>query len=327
MNERRQLIIVAGGGLVLATLAAAQERVARVGMLTWRDAGPYHEVTRAGFIAGLREQGYIEGKNLELIQRSADFDPHRFKPLARELVQAKVDVVFAPATPMATAAWYADRSTPIVIATILDPVQLEFAKSLARPGTRVTGVTTMNKELTAKRLQMLMQTVPGLKRVGTIVDDAMRDSCKQELDAMDQAAKGLGLTLVRTHIERPADVDPAFRKLVDSGVQAVMTSITSTRNGLDREYAEAALKYRLPSMSELDYSARYGGLISYGPDLRDVFRRAGHYVGRILKGEKPAEMPIEEPSKFRLSVNLKAAKALGITLPPGVLILADEVIE
>jgi putative tryptophan/tyrosine transport system substrate-binding protein len=110
-------------------------------------------------------------------------------------------------------------------------------------------------------------------------------------------------------------------------VQAVMTSLTSTRNGLEREYAQAALKYRLPSMSELDYSARHGGLISYGPDLRDMFRRAGHYVGRILKGEKPAEMAIEEPSKFRLSVNLKTAKAIGITLPASVLILADETIE
>ena len=327
MNHRRQLIVAVGGLLVLDHHAVAQERVARVGMLAWRDSGPYHEVTRAGFIAGLREQGYVEGKNLELIQSSADFNPEQFKALARDLARAKVDVIFAPATPMATAAWYADRSTPIVIATILDPVQLEFAKSLARPGTRVTGVTTMNKELTAKRLQILMQTVPGLKRVGTIVDDAMRDSCKQELDAMEEAAKSLGLTLVRAHVAGAADVDPAFRKLVDAGVQAVMTSITSTRNGLDREYAEAALKYRLPSMSELDYSARYGGLISYGPDLGDVFRRAGHYVDRILKGEKPAEMPIEEPSKFHLSVNLKAAKALGITVPPGVLILADEVIE
>lgn len=327
MNHRRQLIIVASGVLMLDRPAAAQERVARVGMLAWRDSGPYHEVTHSGFIAGLREQGYVEGKNLELIQRSADFNPEQFKALARDLARAKVDVIFAPATPMATAAWYADRSMPIVIATILDPIALEFVKSLARPGTRVTGVTMMNKELTLKRMHMLVQTVPGLKRIGAIVDDAMRDSCKQELDAMEEAAKSLGLTLVRAHVAGAADVDPAFRKLVDAGVQAVMTSITSTRNGLEREYAEAALKYRLPSMSELEYSARYGVLISYGPDLRNVFRRAGHYVGRILKGEKPADMPIEEPSKFHLSVNLRAAKALGITVPPGVLILADEVIE
>jgi len=313
--------------LALSAPAAAQERVARVGVLSWRDAGPYYEVTHNGFVAGLRDEGFVEGKNLVLLERSADFDPERFKSQARELAEAKVDVFFAPATPMATAAWYADRKTPIVIANILDPVANEFVKSLARPGTRVTGVTMMNKELTGKRMQMLMQTVPGLKRVGAIVDDAMRNSCKQELDAMDESAKQLGLTLVRAHVGGPADVDPAFRKLVDAGVQAVLTTITSTRNGLDKEYAEASLKYRLPSMSELDYSATMGGLLSYGPDAGEVFRRAGHYVGRILKGEKPAEMPVEEPSKFRLSVNLKTAKALGVTVPPSVLLLADQVIE
>jgi putative ABC transport system substrate-binding protein len=313
--------------LLSALTAVAQERVARVGMLSWRDNGPYHEVTRKGFVEGLREEGFVDGRNVVLIERSADFDPERFKPLARELAQSKVDVFFAPATPMATAAWYADRSTPIVIATILDPVELDFVKSLARPGTRVTGVTTMNKELTAKRMQMLMQALPGLKRMGAIVDDAMRDSCQQELQAMDDAARSLGLTLLRAHVEGPADVDPAFRKLVASGAQAVLTTITSTRNGLDREYAEAALRHRLPSMSELGYSAQLGGLISYGPDVGDVFRRAGRYVGRILKGEKPAQMPVEEPSRFRLSVNLKTAKALGITLPQSLLILADEVIE
>jgi putative ABC transport system substrate-binding protein len=309
------------------TAAFGQERVARVGMLSWRDVGPFHEVTHSGLVAGLRDEGFVEGKNLALIGRSVDFDPERFKSQARELVQAKVDVIFAPATPMATAAWYADRHTPIVIASILDPVKLEFVKSLARPGTRVTGVTMMNKELTAKRMQMLMQTVPGLKRIGTIVDDAMRHACKQELDAMDAAAKQLGLTLVHVHVGGPADVEPAFRKMADAGVQAVMTTITSTRNALDREYAEAALKHRLPSMSELHYSVQYGGLISYGPDLMDVYRRAGRYVGRVLKGEKPAEMAIEEPSKFRLSVNLKTAKAIGVTVPQSVLILADEVVE
>jgi putative tryptophan/tyrosine transport system substrate-binding protein len=320
-------IVVALVFMMFVGASNAQERVARVGVLTWRDAGPFHEITHNGFVTGLREEGFVEGKNLVLIKRSANFDPDQFKSQAREMAQAKVDVFFAPATPMATAAWYADRNTPIVIASILDPVQLEFVKSLARPGTRVTGVTMMNKELTAKRMQMLMRTVPGLKRVGAIVDDAMRNTCRQELDAMDEAARLLGLTLVRAHVGSAADIDPAFRKLSDAGVQAVLTTITSTRNALDKEYAEASLKYRLPSMSELHYSAQFGSLLSYGPDLADVYRRAGHYVGRVLKGEKPAEMPIEEPSKFRLSVNQKTAKALGITVPQSVLILADEVIE
>jgi len=307
--------------------AAAQERVGRVGYLTWKDAGPYHEATTKGFIAGLRDEGFVEGRNLVIERRSADHDPERFKVLARELVAAKVDVFFAPATPMATAAWRADRVTPIVIATILDPVQLEFVKSLARPGTRVTGVTTMNKELTAKRLQLLMQTVPGVKKVGVVVDEAMRDACTQEIDTMNAAAKTLGLGLVYVHVDRIESIDAAFRKLAAAGAQAVTTTLMSTRNGLEKEYAEAALKYRLPSMHEMDYGPSLGGLISYGPDFGDVFRRAGRYVGRILKGAKPAEMPMEEPREFRMSVNLKTAKALGIAIPQSVLLRADEVIQ
>lgn len=312
---------------MLSVLCAAQERVARVGELLWRADGPYYDVAQGGFVAGLREEGFAEGRNLVLLQRSADNDPGRFRPLARELAQEKVDVFFAAATPMATGAWYADRRTPIVIATILDPVKLDFVKSLARPGTRVTGVTTMNKELTGKRMQLMMQAVPGLKRVGIIVDEAMRDACKQEIEAQDESARQLGLVLVYVHIAGVDDVEAGFRKLAAARVQAVLTTLTSTRNGLEKEYADAALKYRLPSMFEADYGPRFGGLMSYGPDLADVFRRAGRYVGRVLKGEKPAEMPIEEPSKFRLSVNLKTARALGIALPQAVLILADEVIE
>lgn len=311
---------------VLGT-AAAQDRVARVGYLSWKDAGPYHEATMKGFLAGLRDEGYAEGRNLVIERRSADHDPARFKVLARELAAAKVDVFFAPATPMAAAAWSADRNTPIVIATILDPVELEFVKSLARPGTRVTGVTIMNNELTAKRLQLLMQTVPGLKKIGVMVDEAMRDACKQEMDYMDAAGKKLGLTLVYVHVDRTEAIDAAFRKLAAAGAQAVTTTLMSTRNGLEKEYADAALKYRLPSMYELNYGPSLGGLISYGPDFGEVFRRAGHYVGRILKGGKPAEMPIEEPREFRLSVNLKTAKSLGITVPQSVLLRADEVIR
>ena len=313
--------------IALLGAAQAQEKTARVGYLTWKDSGPYHEATTRGFIAGLRDEGYVEGKNLVLERRSADHDPERFKVLARELASAKVDVFFAPATPMATAAWRADRNTPIVVATILDPVELEFVKSLARPGTRVTGVTTMNNELTAKRFQLLMETVPGLKKVGVVVDEAMRDSCTQEVDTMNAAAKKLGLSLVYVHVDRIESIDAAFRRLTAAGAQAVVTTLVSTRNGRETEYADAALKHHLPSMHEMDYGSSFGGLISYGPDIVDVFRHAGRYVGRILKGGKPAEMPMEEPREFRLAVNLKTAEALGITVPQSVLVRADEVIR
>ena len=312
---------------LLAGVATAQERVAKVGYLSWQDSGPYYETTLKGFVEGLREEGYVEGRNLEILRRSASNDADRFKPLARELAAAKVDVFFAPATPMATAAWYAAKNTPIVVATIMDPVELDFVKSLARPGTRVTGVTTMNDELTIKRMQLLMETVPGLKRVGVVIDDAMRKACTQEIDHTQAAAKKLGLTLILVSVDRPEALDAAFKKLTDDKVQAVTSTLLSTRNNLEKEYAEAALKARLPSMFELEVGPREGGLMSYGPDFNDIYRRGGRYVGRILKGGQPAEMSMEQPRQFRLVVNLKTARALGITIPQSVLVRADEVIQ
>ena len=329
MTTFRTLIqaLFALGFALTTSLAPAQEKIARVGYLTWSNFGPFSQVTRAGFIAGLREEGFVEGRNLVILRRAADYDADRFRPLAREMSEARVDVFFAPATPMATAAWRASRDTPIVIATVLDPIELEFVKSLARPGTRVTGVTAMTKELIPKRLQLLLETVPGIKRVGVIVDHVMRDSCKQEIDALQAAARTLGLTLTLVYVDGPQSVEAAFAKLPATGVQAVITTTTSTRNGLEKEYAEAALKHRLPSMHELTYGAEMGGLLAYGPDFGDVYRRAGTYVGKILKGAKPGDLPVQEPTRFEMVLNLKTAKALGVRVPNAILQRADRVIE
>jgi putative tryptophan/tyrosine transport system substrate-binding protein len=327
MHRLARRSFIASIALALVSTAWAQERVYRVGYLSWQDAGTYHDVTLRGFLEGLRSEGFVEGKNLQLLHRSASNNADRFKPMANELARVPVDLYFAPATPMATAAWYADKKTPIVVATILDPVELKFVHSLARPGTRVTGVTTMNDELTVKRLQLLAEVVPGLKRVGVVIDEAMRDACTQEMDHAMKAAKQLGLTVVAVHIDRPEMLDAGFRKLVDAKVQAVTSTLLSTRNNLEQEYAAAALKYKLPSMFEQEIGARYGGLMSYGPDFSDIFRRAGVYAGRVLKGANPAELAIEEPRQFRMVLNLKTARELGITIPPAVRLRADEVIE
>jgi putative ABC transport system substrate-binding protein len=326
-TTRRRFLSVCALAAAWPAVARAQDKVARVGYLSWQDSGAYHDATLKGFTAGLAEEGYVEGRNLEILKRSAANDASRFKPLARELAAAKVDVFFAPATPMATAAWYAAKNTPIVIATILDPVELEFVKSLAQPGTRVTGVTTMNDELTAKRLQLLKDVVPGLTRVGVVIDSAMREACKQELTHAHAGARQLGLTLIEVHVDDAANVDAGFRKLVDAKVGAITGSLLSTRQGLEKEYADAALKYGLPFMQELEIGARYGALMSYGPDFEQIYRDAGHYVGRILKGGRPAQMPIEQPRKFKLVINIRTAKALGIVVPQSVLVRADEVIS
>ena len=317
------------GALLAACVASAsaQGKPARVGYLSWQDTGSYYDTTLQGFIDGLRSEGFVEGKNLELLRRSASNDADKFKPLAKELAASKVDLFFAPATPMATAAWFAAKDTPIIVATILDPVELKFVNSLARPGTRVTGVTTMNDELTVKRMQLLMEAVPGLKRLGVVIDEAVRNACAQEMEHAEVAAKRLWLTLVTVHIDRPDTLDAAFRKLVDARVQAVTSTLLSTRNNLEKQYAQAALKYKLPSMFELEIGAREGGLMSYGPDFEDIFRRAGRYAGRVLKGGKPAEMSMEQPREFRLVLNLKTARELGITFPQAVRLRADELIE
>ena len=327
MNGRIDRRCVVIGMLAAPVAVRPQDRVVRVGYLSWQDEGSYYDATLNGFLDGLRSQGFIEGKNLELLRRSASNNADRFKPMAKELAAVPVDLYFAPATAMATAAWFADRKTPIVVATIMDPVELKFVKSLARPGTRVTGVTTMNYELTVKRLQLLMETVPGLKRVGVVIDEAMRDACAQEFDHALRAAKQLGVTVVAMHIDRPGLLEEGFRKLLDAKVQAVTSTLLSTRNNLEPEYAQAALKYRLPSMFEQEIGARVGGLMSYGPDFEDIFRRAGVYAGRVLKGANPAEMPMEEPREFRFLLNLKTAREIGLAIPPAVRLRADEVIE
>ena len=327
MTNRRQFQLAGLGAALVGARAHAQERIYRIGYLSWQDAGTYYDITLRGFLDGLRSEGFVEGKNLQLLHRSASNNADRFKPMAKDLAGVPVDLYFAPATPMATAAWFADKKTPIVIATIMDPVELKFVHSLARPGTRVTGVTTMNNELTIKRLQLLMETVPGLKRVGVVIDEAMRDACTQEMDHATAAAKKLNLTLVATHIDRPEMLEAGFRKLLDAKVQAVTSTLLSTRNNLEPEYAQAALKVKLPSMFEQDIGARVGGLMSYGPDFEDIFRRAGRYAGRVLKGGNPAEMPMEEPRQFRFVLNMKTAREIGLAIPPAVRLRADEVIE
>jgi len=325
--RRRLSGALAAAAVVPAPFARAQERVARVGILSWQDRGDYHVTTRAGFVEGLRAEGYVEGRNLVLLERSASNDPSRFKALARDLAAERVDLFFAPATPMAAAAWSASRSTPIIVATILDPVELEFVKSLARPGTRVTGVTSMSDALTAKRLSLLAEVVPNLKRVGVVADEAIIDACKQEMEHTEAVARKLGIEHVVVHVDRPEAFGAAFAKLVSARVQAVTTTLLSTRNGLEIEYAQAALKHRLPSMHEQEVGVRNGGLLSYGPDFVDVYRRAGRQAGRVLKGEAAATLPMEQPREFRLVVNLATARTLGIEIPSSVLLRADEVVR
>jgi putative tryptophan/tyrosine transport system substrate-binding protein len=328
MASRRSALGWLLGALLWPSRAAAQERVARVGWLTLQSAGRYEELTARGFVTGLREAGFVEGKNLEFVKRSADGDLRRLGPLAKEIAAAKVDVFFAPAKPMADAAWYASRRIPTVIATVTDPVRVDYAVSLARPGKHITGVTTANAELIGKRMQVLTEVVPGARRIGTFIDPALLESCTEEVELMEQSAKALGLSLVRIDVVAGKGFDPAaaLQRAQAAKVQAVITAPMTSNHDITDRLAEQAALHKMPFVHDVPQLAG-DALAVYGPDFEDIYRRAGLYVARILKGEKPAEMAIEEPQRFRLIVNARTARQLGIVLPQAVLLRADEVIQ
>ena len=327
MNPRRTFLAALGSGLLAAPRFTRAQQPGKVGWLQLNANGMYADITGRGFVKGLAEAGYVEGRNLVFVKRSAESDLRRLPALAREIVAADVDVIFAPAKPMADAAWYASRSIPTVIATVTDPVVVEYAVSLGRPGKHITGVTTMNAELIGKRLQLLAEMVPGLKRVGTFIDEALLASCSEEVDLMEKAATRLGLTIVRIPVvAETVDWDAALKRAVAAKVQALVTAPMTANYDITDKLAAHAIKYRLPFMHDVPELAR-DALAVYGPDFEDIFRRAGHYVARILKGGKPAMMPIEEPREFRMIVNQRVAKVLGLTLPYAILLRANQVIE
>ena len=311
----------------LLSAPARAQRPAKVGWLELTSRGLYAELTARGYLAGLREAGFVEGKNLLLERRSADSDIRKLRSLARELVAAKVDVIFAPAKILADAAWYASRTIPTVIATVTDPVVVEYAVSLAHPGKHITGVTTANAELIGKRLQLLTEMVSGLRRVAIPIDPEMLASCSEEVDLMEKAARQLGITLIRIPIKvNDLDIAAAVRQAVMLKAQALVTAPMTSNYDITGRLADEARRVGLPFVHDVPQLANTG-LLVYGPDFEDIFRRAGLYTARILKGEKPADMAIEEPRSFQLIVNLATARSLGLTVPPSVLLRADRVIE
>lgn len=330
--ERRAFVV--GFGLLALAGGAAFAQPAggpkRVGWLEWTDQGHFSEITARAFVAGLREGGFEEGRNLAIEKRVAFGNRRKLAEQARELAALKVDVLFTPAKAATDAAWYASRAIPTVIATVTDPVAVQYAHSLARPGKHITGVTTASAELTGKRLELLHTATGGAKRVAVLFDKALYDTCQEELKQLRGAAKKLDVTLVEVPVESIAvsiaELEPAFRRMTEAKAQALIMPLFTSVSDFAPEIARLAVKYRMPTMHEVE-DASAGYLISYGPNFADVYRRAGLYVARILKGGKPAEMPIEEPRRFVMTANLKVARALGLTLPPALLVQADRVIE
>ncbi len=328
MSQRRRLLAALGAGsLAVAFRLHAQtiERLPRIGWLysTAIKAGAGLE---QGFLLGLREQGYIEGRNVLIERRWADGRSERIPALAAELVDLKVDVIYAPTPPDALAAWQATRSIPIVFAYMGDPVGAGVAKSLARPGGNVTGLSSVNPELATKRYALLMEIAPKVGRVATLYDPGNHENL-QVLETSRDTAKELGITIISVPIRRVEDFAAAFNSMKKSSVGAIQVIANPLFYSHRRRFTELVAQTGLPAMYGRIEFVEDGGLIGYSIDGADQARRAAGYVARILKGASPADLPIEQPTKFELHVNLKTARALGITLPRSILVRADRIIE
>ena len=327
MNRRA---FVTGLGAVLAAPLGVEAqqagKVYRVGYLTVPSRETAHGVADR-FEAALSDLGWIAGKNVVIDYRFADNRIERLPDLAAELVRLKADVIVAGANAAVTAAKNATPTIPIVMFLAVDPVGSGLVASLARPGGNVTGLTsTAGTEIFGKQLQILKSAFPRVSRVGVLVNEAspLYARLPREIEAATQA---LGLQPQMVVVRGAADFEGAFAKLIAARVDAVFLSADSMFYQHRVRLAQLVAKTRLPAMWGLREYARAGGLMAYSTDLDDLARRAATYVDKILKGARPGDLPVEQPTKFELVINLKTAKALGLTVPPSLLLRADQVIE
>ncbi len=330
VTTRRAFIGALAGGLLGAPLAAeAQQaaKIARIGYLAGNLAADPH--LPEAFRQGLRDLGYVEGRNVVIEYRDAEGKFERLPALAAELVALKVDVIVAPSTLAALAAKQATKTIPIVFAAAGDAVGSGLVTSLARPGGNVTGLSVLAPELVGKRLELLKQAVPGVTRVAALwhPGDYAERTDKDMLKEADVAARALGVRLQVVEARGPADIDRAFSDMTRARAGALTVFSTPMFSTERRRLVDLAAKNRLPTMFSFRDYVDAGGLMAYGPSLADLARRAATYVDKILNGARPADLPVEQPTKFELVINLKTAKALGLTIPPSLLARADEVIQ
>jgi putative ABC transport system substrate-binding protein len=318
------------GGLFSPVTAEAEQatKIARIGYLATNLAGT-PPASHVAFLEGLRDLGYVEGRNVVIEYRDAEGKVERFPALLAELIALKVDVIVAPGTPAALAAKHATKTLPIVFPVAVDPVQSGLVTSLARPGGNVTGLSALVSELVGKCLEQLTQAVPGVSRVAVLWQPGGLDERteKDMLKGAEVAGRALGVRLQFVQARGPADFERAFSEMTKAraGALTVLTSVMFVNER--RRLVDLAAENRLPAAYAQREFVDAGGLMSYGTNVADLFRRAATYVDRILKGAKPGDLPVEQSTKFELVINLKAAKALGLTIPPSVLARADQVIE
>jgi putative tryptophan/tyrosine transport system substrate-binding protein len=328
MMNRRAFVCRLTVGALSAPLAVGAQppegKAYRIGFL-WESPAVFPDAIEA-FRQGLRELGYVEGRNISIEYRWAEGKPERMRELAEELVRLKVDVIVAPSSIYTGAAKRATSTIPIVFLSHADPLSTGHAASLARPGGNATGLTIMMTETNVKGLELFKEAVPRLARVAVVWDPAT-PSHGPGLKAVEAAGPSLGLQILSVPVRNASEYESAFSTMVRGRADGVLVLSTPLFIAGAKPLAELALRYRLPSLFGPKHHVEAGGLMSYSPHRADLYRRGAVFVDKILKGAKPADLPVEQPTKFELVINLKTAKALGLTIPQSVLLRTDQAIQ
>jgi putative tryptophan/tyrosine transport system substrate-binding protein len=332
MRTRREFITLLGGAAATPSLlwplaARAQQGVRRIGiMMNLAADDPEGQARVAAFLQGLQETGWAVGRNAQIDIRWGMGDPERIRKNVTELIALTPDAIFATTFPTVVALQQATRTVPIVFAGLFDPVGAGLVTSLARPGGNTTGFASFEYGLSVKWLELLKQVAPRVTRVA-VLRDSLTPVGIGQLAAIQGVAPSFGVELTPIVVRDAAEIEPAvaaFARSPDDGLIVTIGTLTDAHRDI---IGEIAARHRLPAVYPFPFFVRSGGLISYGTDITDSYRRAASYVDRILKGEKPADLPVQQPTKIQLAINVKAAKALGLQIPPTLLARADEVIE
>jgi putative ABC transport system substrate-binding protein len=325
---RREFITLLGGAAAAWPVEGrAQSAMPVIGFLDPRSPELLADRLRE-FRRGLKETGYVEGENVSIVYRWAENDFDRLSTLAAELVRRPVAVITASGGPgVAVAAKVASTTTPIVFGVGEDPVRLGLVASLARPGGNLTGVNFLNVELTPKRLELLRELVPGAARVAVLVNPANPAAAQGTLRDLETAARGIGIEVQVSNARTSREIDAVFAAAARERIDALLVGQDPFFSARRMQLANTAARHMLPVISAARDITEAGGLMSYGTNILDVYRQLGLYTGRILKGAKPVDLPVEQSAKFELVINAQTARMLGITVPQTLIVAADEVIE
>jgi putative tryptophan/tyrosine transport system substrate-binding protein len=326
--RRRDFITLLGGAAAAWPIAARAQQskdTPTVGVLWHAGSAEEEDVYLSVLVKAFNDLGYVEGKNIHLDHRFPAENPDRYRTLGQELIDAKPDAIVAVTVAGAVALKQLTSTIPIVFVLVPDPIASGLVESLARPGGNATGLSLMSVDLSGKRLELLKEAVPNLSRVALLLD-LFSPNKEGQIKANQTAAEALGISLWPAEISAPDEIEPVFSKIAQDRADAVMRGAGTILFNLRARVGAAALAHRLPIMTYVAEEVPHGFLMSYGQDFPDFVRRAAAYTDRILKGAKPADLPVEQPTKFKLVLNLKTAKALGLTIPQTLIVSADEVI-